>query len=228
MTVTARVARITVALLVILSCVATASGAETLPAKQVGTDPSGDVGDYSGGPNGTSVVGMDLVRASIGPGENDTLDFILDVTQLPPVDQGGTASIVYEWYFTVGDRVFGMYGPCFGHIYGLCESQTDPLAFIVRDGSSAPDCMSVELPGTTCPSSMIGTARLTNSQGAGQITFPIPRSFLGAGKGDLIKPVPAGLHDDEAAVVAHTFYFSNAPAGSPRDVLDVTKRYRVP
>ena len=208
------------------------AAAGTISPKTVGTDPAGDWGQYSGAPEGPGPSGMDLLRASIAPGEDQTIEFMLDVTSFPP-PENGTGSIVYEWYFSVGDKAFAIYGPCMGHPYGNCESQTDPLAFVVTDFSRQEACSGIDPIGTTCSSSIIGIARLGEYEGAGQIIFPIPRWFLGARRNAVVVPRPATLHDPKAAVVAHTFYFSNAAElvgqpGTPRDVLHVKRNYRVP
>lgn len=179
----------------------------------VGTDPAGD---WSGGAVGPDAPGLDLLKASIGRGPAGTIEFILDVTLLPPPEAYG-AFTAYEWYFRVDGREFGFYGPCAGHAYGDCATSTSALAFVVTNFSAQ--------------RSEMGTARVVRKEEGGQIVFPVRASFLGATRGAVIAPRPAIAHDSTAAVVAHTAYFVNAGAtgaGSPRDVMRVTRSFRVP
>jgi hypothetical protein len=181
--------------------------------KQVGTDEAGDWGDgvSPAAADAGGVAGQDLIGALIGPGDPGYLDFVIHVSTLAPAES--TAAAVYEWYFQIGDRQFGFYGPCQGHVYGSCGTATDPLAFVLTDFSTNKDVMAVA----------------EVNENAATITFPVSLSFLGATAGSLIEPRSAGTSVPQEAIVAHTFYFVNSPTGarSPRDYMSVTKNYRV-
>lgn len=210
-----RLALLAAMLLAGLPALSSAAPIEEYP-KTVGRDPAMDWGQGTPASNAGAASGEDLLRASIAR-VGDTLEFSLDVSQIPPAPPY-TAFAVYEWYFTVDGRPFGFYGPCQGHIYGDCETATDPLSFVVSDFAGGKDLM--------------GIARLDEYEDVGQVIFPIPLSFLGAHPGSVIAPRAAANNGTEDAVVAHTFYFVNSPAdgsnATPRDFLAVKKTYRVP
>jgi hypothetical protein len=194
----------------------TAAGAGSSYPRTVGRDLAGDWGSGSPSSNAGAVSGEDLLRASLAR-EADTLEFILDVAATPPAPPQ-TAFAVYEWYFTVDGRPYGIYGPCQGHIYGDCETAIDPMSFVVSDFDGGHDFM--------------GIARLDEYEDVGQVIFPIPLDFLGAHSGSVIAPSPAGNMNTEAAVVAHTFYFVNNPTdgsdATPRDFMTVKRAYKIP
>lgn len=191
------------------------AAAQGTTAKTVGRDAVGDWHGSDPTGQGGEVMGQDLTRASISLGDDDMIDFALDVVDLPPGPPYTAASAVYEWFFSVDAQPFSLYGPCQGHIYGECETATDPLSFVV--GWDEDEYM--------------GIARVEDFGDGGRIVFPIPRSFLDARSGSVIRPVAASNNLTEDSVVAHTFYFVNSPTGSqisPRDMLTVTRNYRVP
>jgi len=183
------------------------------PIRTVALDPEGDWGSNQapGAEPAGMAVGQDLVSGAIGPGEDDSLNFILHLSSLP--HESSTASAVYEWYFSVDGQPFGFYGPCQGHIYGDCETATDPMAFVITDFGRRVDFMAVA----------------EANENAATITFPVPRSFIGATSGSVVRPRSEGADE---AIVAHTFYFVNSPTGdntrSPRDFMKVSRNYRVP
>lgn len=197
---------------VVLAAGAGVSGAAS-PAKQVASDPAGDWGEgLSPASAAGDGAGQDLISAFIGPGDPGYLNFTIHVSKLAPADS--TVAAVYEWYFIVGGRQFGFYGPCQAHIYGDCATATDPLSFVLTDFSGGKDVMAI--------------AQVNAN--AATITFPVPLDFIGAKRGSIIEPRAAGEAPDGEAIVAHTFYFVNVPqAGtqSPRDYMKVTKNYKV-
>ncbi|MFP5371350.1 MAG: hypothetical protein ACLGI3_11465, partial [Actinomycetes bacterium] len=190
----------------------------------VGEDPEGDFGDADTAPLGAA-LGMDLVSASIGMRTADTVDFVIEVSEL--LATGGTPEVArYTWSMLVDGRFVELDGKWSNYSRGVCDPTSgqcppprDPgmHPFFVRG-----DCVTGEGNVTTCRE--IGTVNATFDAAAATITIPVPVELLGAGPCSVITEGPNMFGDSISAAPA-AFVTSTA---MPADTLWTEFPFEIP
>ena len=213
---------------------ATANAKKAKGPVVLGTDEAGDWG-AAAAPDPALVgpyaqlgdeLGMDLTKASIGPGEDGTLNFILTVNSLP--SQGGTPEIArYSWDFSVDGEEYELDGKFTNYSRGVCDP-TSGACPPPRDPGQQPfflrgNCVTEATANvTTCEELAVIKAIFDPAEGT--ITIPASLELLGAKPGSKITPGVGIFGGTIEAAPAAFFSRSDMPA----DVLTITKTYVVP
>lgn len=194
-------------------------------ATVVGTDDEGDWGanvDDGLSPLGDA-LGQDLIEASIGMADKETINFIIKVNNLPPT--GGVPEISrYTWDLSVDGDGYQLTGAFTEFIRGVCNPlHTDscpppqnpgPAPFFVRQGSCTV--------GAECHVVAVVSAEFDAAEGT--ITIPVPLEVVGGKPGSKIAPGATIFGGTIYAVAAVLV----APTAAPHDTLMVEKTYVVP
>lgn len=196
----------------------------------VGTDDAGDWGsnvDATIAPLGAA-IGQELVEATIGMGEEGTVNFVIKVAGLPPT--GGIPEFArYSWDFTVNGDAFGMSGNFTDYARGVCyPAHTDSCPppkdpgmqpFYIRQGPCTIGT------GGLGECNLMATVHATFDPAEGTITIPVPLDVIGA------KP-KAKIGPGTNSVFGGTIYSSpsavSASPNSPHDVMVVDRTFVVP
>ncbi|HEX2240752.1 MAG TPA: hypothetical protein VHJ82_06400 [Actinomycetota bacterium] len=190
----------------------------------VGTDPADDWGSEVGPvqPIGDA-LGQELVEASIGMADPETINFIIKVNSLPSI--GGMPEMSrYNWDMIVDSTAFQLTGAYTEYLRGICNPlhtnscppPQDPgmQPFFVRQGSC--------LVGEECH--VIGRVQATFDQGAGTITIPVPLELLEAEPGSVIATGASSF--GPAIYAAPALFVSNTAA--PSDTMVVDQAFTIP
>lgn len=208
------------------AAVPAAAKAKATGPTTLATDPAGDWGanvDGSLAPLGDA-LGQDLVGAQIGMKDSKTINFIFQLTNLPP-NGGVPESSRYDWDFTVNGTAFQLTGAWTDYIRGVCNPLiTDPACpppsdpgmqpFFLRQGACTV--------GGEC--SVLATVHATFDPAAKTITVPVPLSVLKATAGSVIGPGTTTLGGSVYAAPALLV----SQASLPNDILSISKSYVVP
>lgn len=191
----------------------------------IGTDEAGDWGanvDRSIAPLGNA-LGQDLVEASIGLADKETLNFVIAVGSLPPI--GGVPEISrYTWDFAVDGTGFQLSGAFTEYIRGVCNPLTTGTCPPPRDPGAAPfflrtgDCTV----GGVCEEAALLHA--TFDPATSTITIPVPLEVLKAKPGSKVTPgatLFGGTIYSAPGVLVTTTAF-------PHDILIANKTFTVP
>lgn len=194
----------------------------------VGTDPADDWGANANPglqPLGEA-LGMELVEASIGMADAETVNFVIKVAALPV--SGGTPEIArYTWDFEIGGDIIEMYGKWLNYsgetcnpTQGQCPRDPGPQPFILRGNCTLDSTTPVPRP--ICEE--LAKIQAVFDAGAGTITVPVPLDAIGAKPGSKIVGVPGLLGGVISAAPQH----AQVDPGVPMDVINTTRAFVVP
>jgi hypothetical protein len=197
----------------------------------VGTDAADDWGtNVEAGlqPIGAG-LGLELVEATIAPGDDaTTTNFIITVSGLPAT--GGIPEFSrYGWDFTVDGEAIAMSGAFTDYLRGVCyPAHTDTCPppkdpgmqpFYVRSGPCTVGA------GGLGECNLLATVQATFDAAAGTITIPVPLEAIGAKPGSVIGP---GANQTFGASIYGAIAAVTASPAAPHDVMTVTGSYVVP
>ena len=215
---------VTVGLLVWPMGAATFAGKSSKPMV-VGKDAPDDWGsnvDPAISPLG-SVLGQELVEASIGMIDAKTVGFVIKVASLPP--SGGMPEITrFLWDMHVDTKGVNLDGKFTNYSRGICDPLSGqcppprdpgPQPFFVRT-----DCRD-EAAGTLCVEKGLVQAKFDVASGT--ITIPVPLKLLGAKPGSKIEP--AVVFRGGITAIPSAFSSQNT---FPLDEMFPTKTFVVP
>lgn len=215
-----------VSLLVVGIVASPSATAQKKAAPQVvGTDDPADWGtnaDPNVGPLGAQ-LGQELVGAAIGMADPKTINFIIEVSSLPP--WGGIPEVSrYNWDFTVNGEAYQLTGGWTEYLRGVCNplhtgacpppSDPGPQAFFLRQGpcTVGADCQLLEV------------FQATFDPATATITIPVPLAAIKAKAGSKIGP--------GVSAIGGTVYASPAAfvsnASLPNDTMTILKTFVVP
>jgi hypothetical protein len=193
----------------------------------VGTDPADDFGSNSNPayqPLGEA-LGMELVEASIGMADAETVNFVIKVAALPA--SGGTPELVrYTWSFEVEGETLEMYGKWLNYSGSTCDPSgpcpRDPgrQPFMVRGKCELDPTLPV--PRVICEE--LAKVQATFDAGTGTITVPVPLDAIGAKPGSKI----VGASGMFGGTIAAAPSGASADTGLPLDTMDANKTFVVP
>jgi hypothetical protein len=192
----------------------------------VGKDAKGDWGegvDPTLGPLGDP-LGQDLVGAAIGMKGKSTVNFIIQLSSLPP--WGGWPEISrYTWDFNLDGKFRELDGKFLNYTRGVCDP-TSGQCPPPRDPGMQPfflrgNCTTTQNV-TTCEE--LGVVQAAFDSGKGTITIPVPLKLLGAKPGSKIQP-GANIFGGSISAAPSAFLTSGA---FPMDTMTVTKTFQVP
>lgn len=196
----------------------------------VGTDPAGDWGSNVNAtisPLGEN-LGQDLVKATLFKKDAKTLNFIIQLSALPPT--GGTPEFTrYTWEFTVNGRPMQLSGAFTDYIRGICNPTYNPskcppprdpgqTPFFIREGECAVGTDGIR------PCEEKAHIKAAFDQAKATITVPVPMKAIGAKPGTKIGP-GASLFGPALYSAPAVFL---APTQGPHDTLNILKTYKVP
>jgi hypothetical protein len=196
----------------------------------VGTDPEGDWGAAvapEAAPVGAG-LGQDLVEASIAMADKTTVNFVIKVTELPPV--GGTPEATrYTWNFTVNKELLEIDGKFTNYTRGTCDPTAatcppprDPgmQPFFVRGNCGPNDLVVTTF--TACEE--FAKVQAIFDVAEGTITVPVPLAAIKAKPGSKIIP-GTNLFGGTVSAAPSAFLTSSA---MPLDTMVVTKTFAIP
>lgn len=211
------------------SALAGAKGKKKSGPQVVGTDVADDWGstvDPTIAPAGT-LLGQELIEASIAMADTKTVNFIIKLNGLPP--SGGLPEISrYSWDFTVDGDAFAMSGGFTDYLRGICyPAHTDSCPppkdpgmqpFFIRQGPCTIGT------GGLGECNLLGTVHATFDTATGTITVPVPLELISAKPGSKIGPgtnavFGATIYSAPAAVTSN--------ANGPHDTMVVTGTFVV-
>ena len=207
----------------------TASGAAGKAAKPmvVGTDVANDWGsNVEPGiqPLGQA-LGQELVEASIGMADKETVNFIIKTAFLPP--SGGVPEVSrYVWSFTVDGDYRELDGKFTNYSRGACDPTSGqcppprdpgPQPFLLRG-----NCRTEQV--IICDE--LGVVHATFDAASSTITIPVPLEMMGGKPGSKIGPGTSdGGYSGSVFSVPTAFY---SLGNFPHDGLLVLKTFKVP
>jgi hypothetical protein len=197
----------------------------------VGTDVAGDFNvqdDPTFAPAGDQ-VGADLVKASIGMADAETINFIIGLNKLQTVPE----VMRYTWGLTVDGEYAELDGKFTNYSRGACDPTSgqcppprDPgqQPFIVRGNCTTLD--NPASPTTTCQE--LGIVKAVFDAEANTITIPVPAALINAKPGTKIA---AGTSDFSSQAGGNVMAIAAAflsRSDFPRDTMFTTKTFTVP
>jgi hypothetical protein len=196
---------------------------------QVAEDPSDDWGaatDPNIQPLGEA-TGQELIGATIEKVDAETLNFVIQVTGLPPT--GGTPEVVrYVWDFMVDGELFEADGKWLNYTRGACDP-TSGQCPPPRDPGQQPFLIRTNCGPNATVSNLVAceevaVVKAIFDTAAGTITIPIPMAAINAKVKSTIvggaNTIGGNISSSPAAFVSS--------ANMPYDSMVMTKTYVVP
>lgn len=195
----------------------------------VGTDPAGDFNaadDPALSPLG-DVLGADLVGASIGMADKETVNFVIELNALQTVPE----FVRYIWSVSVDGEYVELDGKFTNYSRGACDPTSgqcppprDPgqQPFMVRANCTTDATANL----TTCEE--VGIVKGVFDTAAKTVTIPVPLALINAKPGSKITAGTSDFTSQSGGTVLAIASAFVSRSDFPRDALMVTKTFVVP